>query len=82
MENASKPSWYLQFQVCLFSLFSRSEDCSAKPSRTITVWCVTVLANGDIAAGSSDGLVRVFTKSEERVASKEELSVRWTDSSV
>ncbi|GAA5947309.1 hypothetical protein JCM3765_001619 [Sporobolomyces pararoseus] len=40
----------------------------------VSVWCVTVLANGDIAAGASDGLVRVFTKSDERVASKEELS--------
>ncbi|GAA5900258.1 WD repeat PLAP family protein [Sporobolomyces salmoneus] len=40
----------------------------------VSVWCVTVLANGDIAAGASDGLIRVFTKSEERVASEEELS--------
>ncbi|GAA5931392.1 WD repeat PLAP family protein [Sporobolomyces koalae] len=40
----------------------------------VSVWCVTVLANGDIAAGASDGLVRIFTRSEERVASKEELS--------
>ncbi|GAA5868266.1 hypothetical protein JCM1840_005619 [Sporobolomyces johnsonii] len=40
----------------------------------VSVWCVTVLANGDIAAGASDGLVRVFTKEEKRVASPEELA--------
>ncbi|GAA6061577.1 hypothetical protein JCM10212_004327 [Sporobolomyces blumeae] len=40
----------------------------------VSVWCVTVLANGDIAAGSSDGLVRVFTRSPERVASRKELA--------
>ncbi|CEQ39924.1 SPOSA6832_01481, partial [Sporobolomyces salmonicolor] len=40
----------------------------------VSVWCVSVLANGDIAAGASDGLVRVFTKEEERVASLEELA--------
>ncbi|GJN88517.1 hypothetical protein Rhopal_001483-T1 [Rhodotorula paludigena] len=40
----------------------------------VSVWCVTVLANGDIAAGSSDGLVRVYTRSEERVASQADLA--------
>lgn len=43
------------------------------------VWCVSVLANGDIAAGASDGLVRVYTRNEERVASQEELAVRSTN---
>lgn len=41
-----------------------------------SVWCVTVLVNGDIAAGASDGLIRVYTRSEERVASAEDLAVR------
>ncbi|ORY58665.1 WD40-repeat-containing domain protein [Leucosporidium creatinivorum] len=40
----------------------------------ISVWAVTCLSNGDIAAGTSDGLVRVFTRSEDRVASAEALS--------
>ncbi|BGO89650.1 hypothetical protein NBRC10512_001497 [Rhodotorula toruloides] len=40
----------------------------------VSVWCVSVLANGDIAAGASDGLVRVYTRNEERVASQEELA--------
>ncbi|GAA5833163.1 hypothetical protein JCM11251_005165 [Rhodosporidiobolus azoricus] len=40
----------------------------------VSVWCVAVLANGDIAAGASDGHVRVYTRSEERVASAEDLA--------
>ncbi|GAA6027019.1 hypothetical protein JCM8097_006044 [Rhodosporidiobolus ruineniae] len=40
----------------------------------VSVWCVAVLANGDIAAGASDGLVRVYTRSEERVASAQDLA--------
>ncbi|GAA5926962.1 hypothetical protein JCM10213_005536 [Rhodosporidiobolus nylandii] len=40
----------------------------------VSVWCVALLANGDIAAGASDGLVRVYTKNEERVASAEDLA--------
>ncbi|KAJ7334356.1 hypothetical protein OS493_014667 [Desmophyllum pertusum] len=49
-------------------------------SQTITlpaqsVWSVTCLSNGDIVTGSSDGIARVFTASEERVASEEELKL-------
>ncbi|GAA5879981.1 hypothetical protein JCM8547_004831 [Rhodosporidiobolus lusitaniae] len=40
----------------------------------VSVWCVSVLANGDIAAGASDGLVRVYTRSDERVASEADLA--------
>lgn len=64
--------------------FSRTASCLEK-QRALTrgacfaVWCVSVLANGDIAAGASDGLVRVYTRNEERVASREELAVRLTD---
>lgn len=39
------------------------------------MWAVTCLSNGDIAAGTSDGLVRVFTRSDDRVASAQALSV-------
>jgi len=35
-----------------------------------------VLANGDIAAGASDGNVRVYTRTKERVASEADLAVR------
>ncbi|XP_046812182.1 phospholipase A-2-activating protein isoform X1 [Lucilia cuprina] len=35
-----------------------------------SVWSVTCLSNGDIATGSSDGVVRVFTKDPQRMASE------------
>lgn len=41
----------------------------------ISVWCVTVLANGDIATGSSDGVVRVFSRDPDRRAPAEMLEV-------
>ncbi len=41
----------------------------------ISVWSVAVCAdNGDIATGASDNIVRVFTRSPERVASPETVS--------
>ncbi|XP_018423851.1 PREDICTED: phospholipase A-2-activating protein isoform X1 [Nanorana parkeri] len=38
-----------------------------------SVWCCCILENGDIVVGASDGIIRVFTESQERVASAEEL---------
>ncbi|KAJ3027276.1 UNVERIFIED_CONTAM: hypothetical protein HDU68_004141 [Siphonaria sp. JEL0065] len=38
-----------------------------------SVWCVTVLPNGDVASGGSDGVVRVFTTNDERVATLEQV---------
>ncbi|ORY85101.1 WD40-repeat-containing domain protein [Protomyces lactucae-debilis] len=38
----------------------------------VSVWCVTRLSNGDIATGTSDGVVRVFTAATERFAAKDE----------
>jgi phospholipase A-2-activating protein len=40
---------------------------------TISVWVVDVLPNGDIVSGASDGIVRVFTRAEERKASAQEV---------
>lgn len=37
----------------------------------ISVWSVAVLPNGDIAAATNDGCVRIFTREEGRQASKE-----------
>lgn len=48
----------------------------ADPSAVWIVWCVSVLANGDIAAGASDGLVRLYTRSKDRIASEADLAVR------
>lgn len=41
----------------------------------ISVWAVSTMPNGDIVTGSSDGIVRVFTNSEERWADAEDLKV-------
>lgn len=39
----------------------------------ISVWTVSALPNGDIATGSSDGIVRVFSAVEERWAPEAQL---------
>lgn len=39
----------------------------------ISVWAVSTLPNGDIVSGCSDGIVRVFSASEERWASESDL---------
>lgn len=33
-----------------------------------SVWSVACLSNGDIVAGASDGVVRIFTQNESRFA--------------
>ncbi|XP_031706920.1 phospholipase A-2-activating protein isoform X2 [Anarrhichthys ocellatus] len=38
-----------------------------------SVWCCCILPNGDIAIGASDGIIRVFTPAEDRMASVEDL---------
>ncbi|XP_076377843.1 phospholipase A2 activator protein [Megalopta genalis] len=47
-------------------------------SQTITlpsqsIWCIDLLPNGDIVAGSSDGIVRIFSCDPERIADPEML---------
>ncbi|KAF9027057.1 WD-40 repeat-containing protein [Hymenopellis radicata] len=39
----------------------------------ISVWTVSSMPNGDIVSGSSDGVVRIFTASEERYALQADL---------
>lgn len=39
----------------------------------ISVWAVSTMPNGDIISGSSDGVIRVFSESEERWATASEL---------
>lgn len=41
----------------------------------ISIWSVTLLENGDVVTGSSDGVVRVFTQSTARKASPAELKM-------
>uniref|UniRef100_A0AAQ5YRK9 Phospholipase A2-activating protein n=1 Tax=Amphiprion ocellaris TaxID=80972 RepID=A0AAQ5YRK9_AMPOC len=52
----------------------RNGECSQTirlPAQS--VWCCCILPNGDIAVGASDGIIRVFTESEDRMASVEDL---------
>ncbi|KAJ8959902.1 hypothetical protein NQ318_011639 [Aromia moschata] len=39
-----------------------------------SVWCVACLPNGDIVTGTSDGIVRIFTQDESRVADEANLT--------
>ena len=39
----------------------------------ISVWAVSTMPNGDIVSGCSDGIVRVFSASDERWASQADL---------
>ena len=34
----------------------------------VSVWCVAALLNGDVIAGGSDGVIRVFSRAPERLA--------------
>lgn len=38
-----------------------------------SVWCCCILPNGDIAVGASDGIIRVFTEAEGRIANAEDI---------
>lgn len=40
-----------------------------------SIWAVAVLSSGDLAVGSNDGIIRVFTRTPEFVADEGELSV-------
>jgi phospholipase A-2-activating protein len=49
-------------------------SCGEDRCVKISIWSVSTQPNGDIVCGSSDGDVRVFTRSESRVASSTELN--------
>lgn len=36
----------------------------------ISIWCIDALPNGDIAVGSSDNMIRIFTRDNSRLASQ------------
>ncbi|XP_014481600.1 PREDICTED: phospholipase A-2-activating protein [Dinoponera quadriceps] len=63
-------------------VFSSSEDRTlrvwhnAEISQTIvlptqSIWCIDLFSNGDIIAGSSDGILRIFSSNPERHANME-----------
>ncbi|XP_018615229.1 phospholipase A-2-activating protein isoform X1 [Scleropages formosus] len=54
-------------------IWRRGECAQTIRLPTQSVWCCCVLPNGDIVVGASDGIIRVFTESDERMASAEDL---------
>ncbi|GME83944.1 unnamed protein product [Ambrosiozyma monospora] len=57
-------------------IWKNAEDCIQVISLPcLSVWKAIGLANGDIAVGSSDNKVRVFTTNEHRIASHDEIKL-------
>lgn len=54
----------------MWNISTGQEVGNALVHPTQSVWSVTCLSNGDIVTGSSDGIVRVFTKDPQRMASE------------
>ena len=71
-ENYCRLSLCQLFQVGLVSRFVVSM------AQVGTVWSVTAMPSGDIAAGTSDGVVRVFSRAAERQAEQALQDVRQT----
>ncbi|ORX86908.1 PFU-domain-containing protein [Anaeromyces robustus] len=58
----------------------KDNECKQTISHpAVSVWCVQAFPNGDIASGSSDNIIRVFTRDPERIAN-EELIKQFEDS--
>lgn len=57
----------------LIRLHSEEECLQTIVLPATSVWAVSSMPNGDIVTGSSDGVVRIFSDSEERQASTEAL---------
>ncbi|XP_039615773.1 phospholipase A-2-activating protein [Polypterus senegalus] len=54
-------------------IWKKGECCQTLRLPAQSVWCCCILDNGDVVAGASDGVIRVFTESEDRMASAEDL---------
>ncbi|XP_063992024.1 phospholipase A-2-activating protein [Diachasmimorpha longicaudata] len=54
-------------------LWKNGENCQTIAIPATSIWCVRILSNGDIAAGSSDGIIRIFSANSDRHASPEVL---------
>jgi len=70
--KASLPVWMSGFFLRLkLPLDGECTQTIVHPA--ISVWAVSTMPNGDIVSGCSDGVVRVFSESEERWASVQDL---------
>uniref|UniRef100_A0A3Q2PZN1 Phospholipase A2-activating protein n=1 Tax=Fundulus heteroclitus TaxID=8078 RepID=A0A3Q2PZN1_FUNHE len=54
-------------------IWRKGECCQTIRLPAQSVWCCCILPNGDIAVGASDGIIRIFTEAEDRMASAEDL---------
>jgi hypothetical protein len=60
--------------VFILTIFLDGECAQVLVHPAISVWTVSTLPNGDIVSGSSDKMVRIFSASEERWASAEDIN--------
>ncbi|KAK7576747.1 hypothetical protein V9T40_013033 [Parthenolecanium corni] len=58
---------------CVMIWFGTKYESIALPAQS--VWSVALLANKDVVTGSSDGVVRIFTNDEKRIADAETLAI-------
>uniref|UniRef100_A0A3Q2D496 Phospholipase A2-activating protein n=1 Tax=Cyprinodon variegatus TaxID=28743 RepID=A0A3Q2D496_CYPVA len=54
-------------------IWRKGECCQTIRLPAQSVWCCCILPNGDIAVGASDGIIRIFTEAEDRMASAQDL---------
>ena len=71
MDMLTPESWVTSGGDRSVRVWERGEVVQTLFLPAISVWSVTALANGDIAAATSDGCVRLFTRMEARMASQE-----------
>lgn len=60
-------------EILLTSIFTDGECSQVIVHPAISVWAVSTMPNGDIVSGSSDGVIRIFSSSEDRWAAAEQI---------
>jgi phospholipase A-2-activating protein len=74
-KGSKRSIWIYQF-IYVFTLPITDGQCIQTIHQPcISVWCVNALPNDDIVVGGSDGVVRLFTRSQERFADQDTLKV-------
>ena len=65
---------YIYVHVVDLQFITDAECVQTLVHPTLSVWTVSTMPNGDIVSGSGDGVIRIFSASEERWASSEDLA--------
>ena len=71
LEGSAPPQSPHYFRSIPF--FSDGECSQVLTHPAISVWVVTTMPNGDIVTGASDGVIRIFSESQDRWASAADL---------